>query len=254
MSRFGGSTRLSSTAPYALVSTRPLHILVFLVPLMIAYELGSILYLTQTARGADTIGARSILGSFFNAFGAASLHVPPIALAVVLLAWHILLHDPWRIRPKVLAGMSVEAALWAIPLLVLSLFVARGTPGAALVGAPLPRLSWQADLSIALGAGIYEELLFRLLLITAAHFILVDLIRFPDRTGFIIASLVSAVTFAFYHNVWASDGGLDGRKVLFFAIAGLYFAGLFITRGFGIVVATHALYDIVALLAFPPPR
>ncbi|CAG0959593.1 hypothetical protein PHYC_00650 [Phycisphaerales bacterium] len=254
MSRTGGSTRISSNAPYALVSTRPLHILVFLIPLMIAYEIGSIAYLSGGARGADTIGARSILGSFFNAFGAASLHVPPIALVVVLLAWHILLHDPWRVRPKVLAGMSLEAALWAVPLLVFSLFVARGTPGAGFSDAPLGRLPWQADLSIALGAGIYEELLFRLLLITAAHLILVDLIRFPDRFGFFVASLVSAVTFAFYHNVWASDGGLDGRKVLFFGVAGLYFAGVFITRGFGIVVAAHAMYDIVALLAFPPAR
>ena len=34
-------------------------------------------------------------------------------------------------------------------------------------------------------------------------------------------------------------------SLLFFAVAGLYFSIIYVFRGFGIVVATHALYDIL---------
>lgn len=246
-----GKGKLSPNAPYALVSTRPLHVLIFLLPLMVAYELGSIFYLSGTAQGANTIGARNLLGLFFDAFGAASLHVPPIALTVVLLAWHVLLKDGWRLRPGVLAGMMLESCVWAVPLLVFSLVLAQGTPAAAFELAGLPTMSWQARLTVALGAGIYEELVFRLMMITLAHLVLADVFRVPDRGAFVAASLVSAAAFALHHNVRSVDGSFDVPKFLFLAVAGLYFAGIFITRGFGLVVAVHALYDVVALLAFP---
>jgi hypothetical protein len=45
-----------------------------------------------------------------------------------------------------------------------------------------------------------------------------------------------------------AGGGIDWRLLAFYCAAGLYFATLFVTRGFGIVVAVHALYDIVVLV------
>ncbi|MDX2132371.1 MAG: CPBP family intramembrane glutamic endopeptidase [Planctomycetota bacterium] len=234
---------------YALASTRPLHVLVFLTPLLALYELGSMLYLSEVARGVDTIGARGILASVFENFGVASLHVPPIALSVVLIAWHLLLRDPWRVRARVVGGMAAESALWALPLLVFSLVLARGAPAMG-VDTPLAAFSWQAKLTVSIGAGVYEELLFRLLLITGMHFLLVDVFRIPERAALVSAGVASAVAFTLYHNIRAPSGALDLRLVLFYGVAGAYFAGLFITRGFGIVVATHAVYDIVALLAF----
>lgn len=242
-----GAARLSPSAPYSVISARPLHVLVFLLPLMILYEVGSIAYLSQQARGADTIGARGILSSFFHNFGVASLHLPPLALAAVLLAWHLLLRDPWRIRPKVILGMGLESALWAIPLLIFGL-IARA-PAVATADA-VRDFSWQARLTISLGAGIYEELLFRLILITAIHFLLVDLFHLADGLGFTLAAVVSALAFAFYHNITSASGTVNLRLLIFLTAAGLYFAAVFITRGFGIVVAAHALYDVAALLVF----
>jgi len=255
MPRWSTAPRLSPGAPYATASARPLHILVFLLPLMVLYELGSVFYLAGAARGADTIGARGILAAFFRTFGAASLHLPPIALGVVLLAWHILLSDPWRVRAKVLAGMWLESAMWALPLLVFSLVISRGNANPAFAGeVHLSDFPWQARLTISLGAGIYEELLFRLVLITLLHFVFVDLLRVPERAALIAAAIVSATAFAAYHNITGQDGRIDLHLAIFFWVAGLYFAALFITRGFGIAVATHALYDMVALLVFSQDR
>jgi membrane protease YdiL (CAAX protease family) len=249
MARSDGAARGGAGRTYAGASTRPLHILVFLAPLIVLYELGATIYLAKVARGVDTIGARGILASIFESLGVASLHIPPIALTVVLLLWHIILRDPWRVRPRVVLGMAAESALWSIPLLVFSLLLARGVPAAG-TETTFADFPWQAKLTVSLGAGIYEELLFRLLLITGLHFILVDLLRVPERWAFILAGTASAVAFALYHNVRGPGGTLDTRLAFFYAGAGAYFALLFINRGFGIVVATHAIYDVIALLAF----
>ena len=84
---------------YARLSTRPLHVLVFLLPMMILYELGSVRYLSDPGRGVfETIGARKILTDFFNAFGVAGYFLPPLVLSSVLLTWHVLERDRWRVR------------------------------------------------------------------------------------------------------------------------------------------------------------
>lgn len=244
------------TSAYAVVSTRPLHVLAFLLPLIVVYEIGSVVYLTHPG-AVETIGAHSILGRFFSTFGVASVYLPGIALAAVLLVWHMLLRDPWKLRPGVLIGMLFEAILWTLPLLVLALllFGDRGqeVPGAlaptAETAATIKQLPWQARLTLSIGAGIYEELLFRLMLLTGLHFLIVDVFRASHNAGCIIAAVVSAVAFALYHNtIYRGEGTVHLLWMGFYTIAGLYFSTIFLVRGFGVAVGTHAVYDIIALV------
>lgn len=236
---------------YWLLSTRPLHVLVFLAPLVALYELGSVFFLADDKSGlSETIGARKILVDFFDAFGAATLYLPGVALVVVLMVWHLLERDRWAVRAGVLVGMAAESVLWTAPLLVLGLLLAQsGKAHAAATSLdPLAALPWQGRLTLSIGAGLYEELLFRLILIALVHFVLVDLARLRNTVGGVVAVLVSAVAFALYHDVSAAGGGIDLKLAGFYAVAGLYFALLFVLRGFGIVVAVHALYDVVVLV------
>jgi hypothetical protein len=239
---------------YLTQSKRPWPVLVFLVPLIALYEVGSLMFLWDRGRGViETIGARGILGEFFEAFGVVSLHVPAVLLVTVLMLWHLMLRDPWKIRPSTLLGMALESVLWTMPLLVLAALLAPGpamTPAMALQGgqSAIEAMPWQARLTLSAGAGLYEELLFRLMLITLVHMVLVDLLKLPSSTAYVVAAVLSAVTFAFYHNIAHPGGGADMRLLTFYALAGLYFAALFILRGFGIVVMAHALYDVVVLL------
>jgi hypothetical protein len=239
--------RLTPTSSYLFASTRPLHILCFLLPFLLAYEIGSIVYLR--GQGVNALGARRMLALFFELFGVTGLSLPPLIVGVVLIAWHLIARDSSRVRWRVLAGMALESCAWVVPLLVLSLALAtRAVPAAAGWAAP----TWQARLTVALGAGLYEELLFRLLLITVTHLILADLLSLPGRTASVLASIVSTGAFVFLHHLYPPPGpGMSLRAYVFFALAGFYFAVVFLTRGFGIVVGVHAIYDAVVLLTAP---
>ncbi len=240
---------------YARLSTRPLHVLVFLLPLIVVYEIGSALYLADSGHGlVETIAAHKTLARFFEAFGSATWFLPGIALVVVLVTWHVLERDRWHVQPGVLAGMLIESFLWTLPLLVFGVLLKSGdaarpamdvTSGA---GGPLAQLGWQAKITLSIGAGLYEELLFRLILIAAAHFVLVDLLRLRNVTGGILAAVISAAAFTLYHDLSGPGGGVDLQLAFFYAAAGLYFASVFVLRGFGIVVAVHAIYDVVVLV------
>ncbi len=249
-------TARSGIEPYAEASKSPLHVLVFLLPLVIAYEIGSALYLSG-AHGApaETIRATKILSRFFEAFGAAGLYLPGVALVAVLLIWHMLEKRPWRIRPPVIALMAAETLGWTVALLVLQALISAAVGPAPLLAAAassaqdLASQPWQARLTLSIGAGIYEELLFRMILIAAIHFVVVDALRLGETAGRIGAVTLSAIAFALYHDL--SGGDLSALVLAYFA-AGVFFGALYLARGFGLVVATHALYDVAVLLLLTP--
>jgi len=236
---------------YATLSTRPWHVLVFLLPLMIAYEIGAFMYLTSDG-SVKAIGAQHIVYKVFASLGGVQWHAPTLLLAAILVVWHLLLKDPWKVRVPVLLGMSLESCIWTLPVVVFGLLAQAATTmtPAALVDTAqsLDQQPWQARATLSIGAGLYEELLFRLILVTIFHIALVDLLKLKPRMGSVLAAVASGVLFALYHPL-----PQEGRARLvffsFYAIMGAYFAALFLIRGFGIVVAAHALYDVIVLVA-----
>lgn len=238
---------------YLQLSQRPLHILIFLCPVLAAYEVGAVVYLSGPGGEARTIAAWGMLARFFEAFGAVGLHLPAALLITVLLIWHVLRRDRWTIHPLALVGMAMESCIWTVPLTMLAMvLVSQAGPAPALIqpadAGGILALPWQARLTISSGAGLYEELLFRMIGIAACHALLVDVIRLPERPGAVLSVVIPAVAFALYHQL-PSGGGVELWSAAgFYFISGLFFGALYLTRGFGIVVATHALYDILALV------
>ncbi len=95
-----------------------------------------------------------------------------------------------------------------------------------------------------LGAGLYEETLFRLALFSA----LLGLLRSLDTpawTAGALAAVGSATLFAAAHHVGPYGQAYGNFLFLFRMLAGLYFAALFQLRGYGIVVGTHACYNVM---------
>jgi len=111
-----------------------------------------------------------------------------------------------------------------------------------------------ANIVTGIGAGIYEELVFRLILIIVLMLLFQDVLGFSRKGSIILSILVSAGLFSAHHHIIFVDGQLTPSAVFswtafcFRTIAGVYFAALFAIRGFGITAGTHAFYDIIATI------
>lgn len=220
-------------------SQRPLQALVFLLPLLIAYEVGTFYWSSWAGVDLPPNMAWVILTDTLELLGAGGTHLPALLVVAVLLAWHVARRDPWQVDWRLYVAMFLESLALAIPILILALLVGRER-------VPLMNPSdypWQAKIVFSVGAGVYEELVFRLMLIAVIHLLLVDLVGLAHQTGALIAIACSAVLFAAYH--FSGGAAFDGLKFTFYTVAGLYLAWLYVLRGFGIVAATHAIYDVL---------
>jgi hypothetical protein len=57
--------------------------------------------------------------------------------------------------------------------------------------------------------------------------------------------VVGAVVFAAFHYVGPAADDFSFGSFFQRSMGGLYFSALFVTRGFGVTAASHALYDIL---------
>lgn len=244
MRRTGSRRVLQASADYLDLSRKPLQILAFLLPLIVAYEL-ALSFVLESQANVRTVLAHRYLVQFFDAFNIApqgGLHLGGVAVVVVLLTWHVLNRDSWNVNVKMLGYMAVEALILALPLLVLGQVIQKAGAAAALAAStqPLDEMSLWSKFAISIGAGLYEELMFRMLLIAVLHTLLVDVLKASHHLGAAIAIIVSAALFTWYHPL-----GQSFQRLAFFFLAGVYFGAVYVMRGFGIVVGAHALYDII---------
>lgn len=241
-------------AEYWIQSRQPLVSLVFVLPLLVAYEVGVLVLGPQEVRN----GADVWLRQFLELIGFGQYFLLPVLTICILLAWHHTTRQPWRFRAGVLWGMAVECLLLAFFLrLILEL------QGSLLQAIAAPTGDWgpraAVGLSISgqlrpmigfLGAGVYEELLFRLILLSLLAW---TARRMGAARGeaVVAAVLVTSLAFAGAHYIgpygepvaWTSYS--FWFSFLFRFLAGVFFGVLFVFRGFGIAAGAHAGYDIL---------
>ena len=240
---------------YFEASAYPLTSLAFCIPLMVAYEVGTRRYASDpVSHVQQRIVAFNLMQQFFAWFGANGQYLPAGAVASILLAWHFARGDLPAARPTVLLGMAAECAMYAVPLVALGYAFEHYLPlypqgGYAGYSAGSPR----AMLVLSIGAGVYEELVFRLVAFTVLSFLLVDVLRMPKMTALPVMVVTSAVAFSLYHYKPSGAEPFQWESFGFRTLAGVYFGLIFACRGFGVTAGAHAGYDVVIVLlrAFP---
>lgn len=228
---------------------RPLPCLAFVLPILAAYEAG-VLWLGGASAGALRTGADAWMRQALASIGLTDRWFPPLILVVALLAWQAADPRGWRFPPSCLFGMAAESLVLAIALVGLSHLVDLGfarLEGHAILVAAAPARG--ADHPIApligfLGAGVYEEALFRLALIPTL-FGAMRLLQTPAVLAGTLAVTGSALLFSIAHHAGAPGEAFTWFAFIFRWVAGIFFAWVFVVRGFGIVVGTHAAYDIL---------
>jgi len=237
-----------SVREYLARSRAPRYSLVFALPLLLLYE-GLSAALTGSAIEGVRNGADVLLKTLFLALGGRDGLYVFGALLLGGGAWLVwrdrrAAREPWQAR--VLGWMLLESAAYAavfgvvvgwLTALVLHLPLGLSIGGAASLDLP-------TQLVVSLGAGLYEELVFRVLLVGALLRLFLVLLP-AGRTGAtVLAVLVSALVFSAFHYVGPLGDRFAVPSFTFRAIAGVAFSVLYVTRGFGIAAWTHALYDL----------
>jgi len=104
-------------------------------------------------------------------------------------------------------------------------------------------------LFLALGAGVYEELLFRFLLIGGGMLVLQKFFLWNRAASAGVALAVASVVFALVHYIGPFGDTFDTFSFLFRTIAGAALGLIFLIRGLGIAVWTHSLYNVMVLMS-----
>lgn len=144
----------------------------------------------------------------------------------------------------------IEGLLWGIALGPVLRFTTSILP---LESAPLQLGSTHQSLALAAGAGLYEELIFRALLLGAGALLFQSLIRLlgwreaAHPLGCALALAISSLVFAWAH-VFGDSHALELQVFAFRALAGLVFGSLFLWRGLAVAAWGHAGYDALLLL------
>ncbi|HEX9869512.1 MAG TPA: CPBP family glutamic-type intramembrane protease [Candidatus Tectomicrobia bacterium] len=224
---------------YFQLSRSPHYSLAFAIPLLIAYE-GLALFLNHS----DLYGIRNSADVFLKLFlaymGIHGFFGFGAAMIVALILFRVMGGGPrvGSIHLGVLLWMLAESLVYS---LVFGAMV--GALTRLLLAQPMP-LSLSAQILVSLGAGIYEEFVFRVLLLAVLVFFLRRLLRFQQPMAYGVAAVLGAVLFSTFHYIGPFADPLQFPSFLFRFIAGMILTALYFARGYGITAYTHSIYDL----------
>jgi hypothetical protein len=209
--------------------------------MLLVYEVGAFLAYPPFSedRGPEVV-AKVVLKWFMALLGVTGYYLPGLAVVVILLSWHVLRREPWKVDRRVLAGMAAESVLFSLPPLLFHAALTNRVPLAA--------GDWADSLLLSISAGIYEELVFRLILISLIVFLLADVLNLKRGPAELAAVLLSSLIFAAHHYKGLGGGDPFSMATFWFrAMAGVYLAGVFVLRGFGVAAGCHMFYDLIVV-------
>ena len=237
------------------VSRAPRYSLVFALPLLLLYQILATLQ-PVGREGSLRNGADVVLESLFIALAGRR---GPLLFMLCLIAGGLWLvvrdmrRRGSRLRGSVFALMLAESTLLALGFgIVVAALTSQLVRSPLMIGpAQVETLDWWSRLMLAVGAGIYEELLFRVVLVAALAWIGNNVLGWRPAIAGLWATLLGAMLFSAAHYVGPYGDRLTLYSFVFRMIAGIFFSALYLLRGFGITAWTHALYDLFLLAAAP---
>ncbi len=212
------------------------------IPLLLLYNLGLLVPGNREMNAADLL-------SFAVAAGG-----PKVFLAVngVLLVTSLVLIGvlvrKGLFRPGHWLLLGLEGLLYGLLLGQGVVWVLGKAHVLAVAGAPQRGIL--QVLSLSAGAGYWEELVFRLLLVGGPIALAGRIAKGRPLAARVVtgclAVTVSSFLFSLAHYIGSES--FDPYSFWYRALSGYVFAAIFLTRGFGVAAYTHFLYDVIVML------
>lgn len=220
------------------------------LPLFVLYEVGVIL--ANRGPGEIRVGADVWLKTLLAALGGTGwAAVGLVVLAIGVAVWVRERDRRPPLVPRYFALVLGESLVYAVVLA----FLVGGTVG-ALFGAALwpdlalaqmAELGLGLQLALSIGAGLYEELVFRVLLVGGLFWLLRRVWTADRRRAYVLAAVVGAVVFSAVHHVGPFGDPFTLPVFTFRFLFGLALNAVFLLRGFALAAWTHAVYDVLVV-------
>ena len=231
--------------------------LLLVLPVFLIYEIGLIVLRPEAhnAVGGLLKLAFSLVGgpTFFNA-----------AAIVILCVAIVQTRRGGQPRLGDFLGVVAESAIWAVVLMlyagiftVLTMDTLRRFVEHLPLDAQAASLAHASEMVVhSAGAGIYEELVFRLVLMTGFIWLFARLLytpeqrKTPQKLPVLLGVIVSAVLFSLAHHI-PPQPGFELVPFVFRLLCGVLFGVLYMSRGLAVAVYTHFIYDVYVMLVLP---
>ncbi len=234
-----GYFSVSRTATYGFLTA---------LPLLVVYEV-LIVAANRDAVHQIRISAEVWMKSLFALTGLAGSHILAVAVLVVgIIVIAVERRKKIPLRPKYFTFMICESAVYAAAVALLISRITTLIFGAAPAAAQMEEQSQLMQLTLSVGAGVYEELLFRVILVGGLFMIFKRLLSGKRAYVYILAAVIGALVFSAVHYTGAMGDEFEVSSFFFRALFGIALNALYLFRGFGIAAWTHALYDILVVL------
>ncbi len=215
------------------------------LPLLLAYEV--LIFIAQPdAEQVVRISVDVWIKRLFSYIGQDVLSITLIFVA--LLGVVVLYRERNRLSTLKLSyfgGMIVESSIYAF-ILALLISATVSNLMQMLQTSPIEQLSLLQQFALSLGAGIYEELFFRVILVSALLFIF-EKIFAKKYISYASAIILAAIIFSLVHYVGVMGDPFTFGSFLFRFLFGLALNAIYIWRGFGMAAWTHAIYDLMVI-------
>ena len=261
-------TSQAETEKYLREGSGPLADLALTLPLFVVYHLGVVWLDVQNAADIVTRELKALASASLPAYSGLTLAIGAVFAGILLV-----LGRGHTLRWQRFALVALEGVLYAVAMrLVASYVVGRvhlaagaqpiessgfmvvswfggslSPPPLALLGEP-QSIGFMTAVVLSLGAGLYEEIAFRVGLYGLGRKVLLAMMPEALPGQRLLASLgwavLSAAVFSGWHYVGQFGDPFELRSFLFRWVCGLVFTLIYVFRGFAPVVWTHALYDI----------
>lgn len=238
---------------YLMATRRPVYSLLYLLPLLVIYEIFALVInfnsSLQIRNGADII-VRYVL----RLFGIRSLFgfMMTVVLTVVVMVILAYQRHPEKLQPRLFFYMFVESCVYGLCLGAVSSrltsMVLLAKPAILAGGVPGDGVSTR--LMIALGAGVYEEIVFRVVLIWAFLALFGRILKFSKMRAVAASVILAALVFSGFHYVGEFADTFTWSSFVFRFMAGLVLSVLYVSRGLGITAWSHSLYDVFLMFGW----
>ena len=206
------------------------------LPIFIAYHLGVVFLPVRNAADLVTSELRALAKHSLPMYATLTLALG--ALFVIAL-WS--LGQKKALAPSRFLFIALEGTLYAVLMRAASAYVVgslrlAGASGDGAFGSVV----------MALGAGFYEEIAFRVGIFGVGAIVLRQLFGKGGKgvAVTVVWALCESAAFSGWHYVGAMGESFDLQSFAFRAVCGLFLTAIFAFRGFAPAVWTHAIYDV----------